>query len=174
MVNGNGNGGVRTFGKIIGQVPIAAWIFLLTQAAAVTVWAIRLDGRVRQNEARLEQIFHEGTTKGNANEIRLNNLIEREMTVEKRLDTLLHDGTNKSNILEQRMLNLIERMSKVEQLQQEGRQAVNSFTLSISKLEDSVKRLEEQESRMLQALDAQYNSLNDHLRSHGGGGVPRR
>jgi len=35
--------------------------------------------------------------------------------------------------------------------------------------------LEKKNEQMLQALDAQYNALNDHLRSHGAsGGIPRR
>jgi len=35
--------------------------------------------------------------------------------------------------------------------------------------------MEKKSDQMLQALDAQYNALNDHLRSHGAsGGIPRR
>ena len=35
--------------------------------------------------------------------------------------------------------------------------------------------MEKKSDQMLQALDAQYNALNDHLRAHGAsGGIPRR
>jgi len=44
----------------------------------------------------------------------------------------------------------------------------------IDNLEKNMNRLEQRIEQMLQALDAQYNALNDHLRSHGAAGVPRR
>jgi len=50
----------------------------------------------------------------------------------------------------------------------------DALQAQIESLRGDIRRLEEHEEKMLQALDAQYNALNDHLRSHGTGGVPRR
>src|SRR5262245_17446646 len=42
-------------------------------------------------------------------------------------------------------------------------------------MERNSERLEKRVDQMLQALDAQYNALNEHLRSHGSASsVPRR
>ena len=54
-----------------------------------------------------------------------------------------------------------------------GLQVTN--TARFDQFQKSVDSLEKRNDQMLQALDAQYNALNDHLRSHGSsGGIPRR
>src|SRR5215471_6757711 len=156
--NANGNG--RRFSNWIGIVPFAVWGFLIVQFVTIAVWAIRLEGRVQSNAERVETIVRDGTSKDNANEIRLNNWIEREAAVEKRVDVLSNDGTVKTNILEQRLLSLTDRLAKAEQKQDEGARAINQLNLTKQQLD----ALNERTERLVQALDAQYNALNDHLR----------
>ena len=48
-------------------------------------------------------------------------------------------------------------------------------TARFETFQKQIDLLEKKSDQMIQALDAQYNALNDHLRSHGGsGGIPRR
>lgn len=47
-------------------------------------------------------------------------------------------------------------------------------TTRFEQMQRQIDALNKRDDQMLQALDAQYNALNEHLRSHGGGSPPPR
>lgn len=91
--NGNGVAGV------LKTIPGTVWVFLLTQAVAIVIFAVRLDNRVTSLEKRVAvheaklDVYGEAMKHGSQviirNEERLTNLIDRVVRLQTDIDILI-------------------------------------------------------------------------------------
>ena len=111
--NGNGNG--RRFVAWLAQVPLPVWGFLIMQFAGLTIWAIRLENRVQNNEGHLQTLSHEGSVKTNVNTQRIDSAFDRMTIIERRQDEA-RGWINKLSVMEQRVDALTTRTDRIVQL----------------------------------------------------------
>lgn len=150
----------RKFAGWIGSVPLPVWAFLITQFVAIAVWAIRLEGQVSRNDEYLTTLRNEGTVKSNINETRLNNLIERESTLEKRMDSWFQDGSLKTNALDQRLVAVGDRLTKVERKQDENMPALTTLNVAVKNLDSLAERID----RIVKVIDSMYEQQQQNIR----------
>jgi len=145
---------------IIGWVAVGI-AFYATTTKQLTEQEKQIDAIIRTRERILEQV--------NARIDRVSHDLRAFEERVDRLDTPLAkkvEGMNSlNNVLNDRINVLNNNMNNL--------QVTN--TARFDAFQRQIDSLEKRTDQMLQALDAQYNALNDHLRSHGAsGGIPRR
>jgi len=159
---------LRYFADRVPWVPIITiigWVavgiaFYATTSRQLTEQEKQIDAIVRARERFIEQI-----------NIRIDRLGQDLRTFEERVDRLdtplarkVEGMVNLQNVLNDRINGL---GSNVNNLQVTNTSRFETF-------QKQIDLIEKRSDQMLQALDAQYNALNEHLRSHGTGGIPRR
>lgn len=170
--NGNGNGTRNGLSAFVRSIPwsvvipfVLGWIgfavtFYTTTNAQLTEHQKQIIA-LQQTRERLVDVY-------NARLERVAEELRAFMTRVDRLETPLGKK--------------VEGMQKVIEVLNE-RVNANATQLNTSQVTDTTRfeQLQRQidaqskrDDQLLQALDAQYNALNEHLRSHGGVGVPRR
>lgn len=153
--NGNGNG--IHLPRKLSFGAIAVGISLAAQLAAVVLWAsnehaervhlrAQFDEYVVTNDKRIGAILGEAAVRNRGQDEYV-----------KRLD--------------EAMLNMLRRLDRVEERQIAGARTVDAFNemqvrleSRLTAMESAIAASQEQQTRILKALDATYNLINEHLR----------
>lgn len=163
----NGNGVLNTVSKI-------PWTPIITVIGWVTlglVFYATTRQQLAQHQSQIADIYRTRERMIDQFNLRLERVSTELRAFEERVDRLdtplarkVEGMGNLQNVLNDRINGVANNINSIQV----------TFTSRFDQFQKQVEQLEKRQDQMLQALDAQYNALNEHLRQHGTGGIPRR
>ncbi len=138
------------------RVPLSAIVAIVVQTIGLVIWLVQLGAEVKQMrqevtvlQSKLEDLNEKGSRALDPVRSRQTDMLAASVGRDQRIREL----ETKLNVTDKHVNDV------------EG-QGLQQMKTQIEIVNSNIKRFEDQQQRILQALDANYNLINEHIRSH--------